>query len=316
MIEPRLLVRLDQKKAQLDALRPLPDAAVRRLRQQLTVEWVYNSNAIQGSSLSLPNTQFILETDLTVGGKSLREHLQVINQKAAIDYVTQMAPQANLITPFHVHQIHKLVLTHIDDKSAGEYRTQPARIGDTWRQAPDSKEIPRLMSEWSNWLNRRGQESHPIQRAALAHQRLTAICPFSDGNGRTARLVMNLMLMREGYPPTIILSVNRFQYARALALADEEDEAPWINLVGQAVERGLTLYLEACTPRPGPPTPQDEWIPLREAAQDAPYGQEYLSLLARKGHLEAIKRGRVWHTTRRAVAVYRASVSAAAAESH
>jgi Fic family protein len=313
MIEPRLLARLDQKKAQLDALRPLPDAAVRRLRQQLTVEWVYHSNAIQGSSLSLPNTQYILETDLTVGGKTLREHLQVINQKAAIDYVTQLAPQANLITPFHVHQIHTLVLTHIDDKSAGEYRTQPARIGDTWRQAPASKEVPRLMSEWSNWLNRRARKSHPVQRAALAHQRLTAIRPFGDGNGRTARLVMNLMLMREGYPPTIILSVNRFQYARALAQADEDDEAPWINLVGQTVERGLTLYLEACTPRPAP---QDEWIPLREAAQGAPYGQEYLSLLARKGHLEAIKRGRVWHTTRRAVAAYRASISAEAAESH
>ncbi|UCC87216.1 MAG: hypothetical protein JSV81_20565, partial [Anaerolineales bacterium] len=99
MIEPRLLARLDRKKAQLDALHPLPAEAVRHLKQRLTVEWVYNSNAIAGSSLTLHNTQFILETGLTVGGKSLREHLQVINQKAAIEYVEGLTSQANLITP-------------------------------------------------------------------------------------------------------------------------------------------------------------------------------------------------------------------------
>ena len=139
--------------------------------------------------------------------------------------------------------------------------------------------------------------------------RLVAVHPFIDGNGRTARLVMNLLLMRDGYPPTIILRANRGQYYRILAQADGGNEPPLVNFVGRAVERSLMLYLTACTPQTGPAAPEDEWIPLREAAKGTPYSQDYLSLLARKGRLEAIKRGRNWVTTRRAVAAYRASVS-------
>ena len=312
MIEPRLLARLEQKKAQLDALRPLPAAAVRRLNEQLTVQWIYNSNAIEGSTLTLKETQLILETGLTIGGKSLREHFEVINHKEAIEYVEALATGEAPITPFHVRQIHKLVLTRIDDEEAGQYRNLPVRITGTVHQPPGSWEVPRLMDEWGDWLNGPALALHSIERAALAHYRLVAIHPFIDGNGRTARLVMNLLLMREGHPPTIIMRVNRRQYYRVLAQADEGNEVPLVNFVGRAVERSLTLYLETCTPRIGPPAPEDEWIPLREAAQGTPYSQEYLSLLARKGRLEAIKRGRVWYTSRRAVAAYQASVSGGA----
>jgi Fic family protein len=309
MLEPRLLARLDQKKAQLDALRPLPAAAVRRLSQQLAVEWIYNSNAIEGSTLTLRQTQLILETGLTIGGKSLREHFEVINHRDAIECVEELASGDDPITPIHVRQIHRLVLTRIDDESAGQYRTLPVRIAGTTHQPPDSWEVPRLMAEWGDWLSGPALTLHPVERAALAHHRLVALHPFIDGNGRAARLLMNLLLMRDGYPPSIILRVNRSQYYRVLAQADAGNEAPLVNFVGRAVERGLTLYLEACTPRTGPPAPQDEWIPLREAAQGTPYSQEYLSLLARKGRLEAVKRGRVWVTTRRAVAAYRESAS-------
>ena len=316
MIEPRLLARLDRKKAQLDALRPLPAAAVRRLNEQLTVEWIYNSNAIEGSTLTLRETQLILETGLTIGGRSLREHFEVINHKGAIDYVAALVAgdttgrqREEPITPFHVRQIHKLVLTRIDDDNAGQYRNLPVYIVGTAHEPPDAWEVPHLMAGWGDWLNGPALALHPIERAALAHHRLVAIHPFIDGNGRTARLVLNLLLMREGYPPTIIQRVNRRQYYRVLAQADAANEAPLVNFVGRAVERSLTLYLEACTPRTAPPAPQDEWLPLREAAQGTSYSQEYLSLLARKGRLEAIKRGRNWYTTRRAVADYQKSVS-------
>jgi Fic family protein len=308
MIESRLLNRLEQKKAQLDALRPLPAAAVHRLNEQLTVEWIYNSNAIEGSTLTLKETQLILETGLTIGGKSLREHFEVINHKEAIDYVEALSSGATPITPFHVPQIHELVLTHVDDDNAGQYRNLPVQITGSAHQPPDSWEVPHLMSEWGDWLNSPALALHPVARAALAHHRLVAVHPFIDGNGRTARLVMNLLLMRDGYPPTIIMRINRRQYYHVLSQADDGNDSPLVNFVGRSVERSLTLFLEACTPRAGPPAPEDEWIPLREAAQGTPYSQEYLSLLARKGRLEAIKRGRVWYTTRRAVAVYRASV--------
>jgi Fic family protein len=308
MLEPRLLARLDGKKAQLDALRPLPQAAVRRLHEQLTVEWIYNSNAIEGNTLTLRETKLILETGLTIGGKSLREHFEVLNHKKAIDYVGSLAMAAQQVTPVEVRQIHRLVLTQINDQDAGQYRTLPVRIAGAEHLPPEPWQVPQLMSDWGDWLTGMAQELHPVVRGALAHHRLVAIHPFIDGNGRTARLVMNLLLMRDGYPPTVIENASHRQYYRVLARADGGDEAPLVNFVGRAAERSLTLYVEACTPRTAPPDPQDEWIPLRAAAPGTPYSQEYLSLLARKGRLEAVKRGRNWYTTRRAVAAYRASV--------
>lgn len=128
MIEPRLLARIEHKKEQLGRLRPLPAAAVTRLRDQILVEWIYNSNAIEGSTITLQETRLILETGLTVGGKSLREHFEVINHRDAIDYVEDLVASAQPITPFHVRQIHKLVLSRIDDENAERYRETQVRI--------------------------------------------------------------------------------------------------------------------------------------------------------------------------------------------
>jgi Fic family protein len=309
MIEQRLLARLEQKKTRLDALRPLPTAAVRRLNEQLIIEWIYHSNAIEGSTLTLRETQLILQTGLTIGGKSLREHFEVVSHRDAIEYVEALAASEAFVTAFEVRQIHKLVLAHVDDQNAGQYRALPVRIAGASHQPPDAWEVARCMVEWTDWLNGPALALHPIERAAQAHHRLVAIHPFFDGNGRTARLVMNLLLMRDGYPPTVILRTNRQQYYRVLARADAGDTNPLVSFVGRAVERSLTLYLEACTPRGGPPDPEDQWISLREAAIGTPYSQEYLSLLARTGRLDVLKRGRVWYTTRRAVQDYQRSVT-------
>jgi Fic family protein len=307
MLEPRLLARLEKKKAQLDALRPLPAAAVARLKEQITVEWIYNSNAIEGSTLTLRETQLILETGLTIGGKSLREHFEVINHKDAIEYVETLTEQDVLISAFHVRQIHQLVLARIDDENAGQYRRTQVRIAGGQYVPPESWEVPQRMHDWESWLHQAEQEFHPVVLAAQAHHRLVAIHPFIDGNGRTARLVMNLVLFRHGYPPTVTLKADQQQYYQALMQADAGRSGTLENFVGRAVERSLMLYLEACTPKTAPPAMDEEWINLAQAAEGTPYSQEYLSLLARKGRLEAIKRGRVWMTTRRAVAEYRAS---------
>ncbi|MEW5989459.1 MAG: Fic family protein [Chloroflexota bacterium] len=308
MFEPRLLARLEQKKTQLDARRPLPAAALRRLREQLALEWTYNTNAIEGSTLTLQETCFIVETGLTIGGKSLREHLEVTNHYKAIDYIETLAEGEEPVMPFHVRQIHKLVLAGIDDENAGQYRTLPVRIGGAAHQPPEAWEVPHRMQRWGDWLGEAAVNLHPVALSALAHHRLVAIHPFVDGNGRTARLVMNLLLLRHGYPPAIIARVSRRQYYRVLAQADAGREGPLVNFTGRAVERSLTLYLEAGTPQTQPPAAEETWIPLREAAAGTPYSQEYLSLLARRGRLEAIKRGRLWYTTRQAVAAYLNSV--------
>jgi Fic family protein len=308
LLDPRLLSRLEHKKAQLDALRPLPAAAVARLKEQLTIEWIYNSNAIEGSTLTLRETQLILETGLTIGGKSLREHFEVINHKDAIEYVESLAEQTTPLSAFHVRQIHRLVLSRIDDENAGQYRRTQVQIGGASHIPTEAWLVPQAMQGWETWLHQAEDDLHPVVLAAQAHHKLAAIHPFIDGNGRTARLVMNLVLFRHGYPPTVLLQANRQQYYQALMQADAGRPGPLANFVSKAVERSLTLYLEACTSRTSPPEADQTWISLAQAAEGTPYSQEYLSLLARKGRLEAIKRGRAWLTTRQAVENYRKSV--------
>jgi Fic family protein len=308
-LEPRLFNRLKRKKKKLDGLRPLPAGAVNRLREQISLEWIYNSNAIEGSTLTLRETQLILETGLTIGGKSLREHFEVINHQDAIEYVEQLASVNEPVTAFHVRQIHQLVLSRIDDEQAGQYRKTQVRIAGATHVPPEAWEIPQRMTDWEIWLSEAATQMHPVTAAALSHHRLVAIHPFVDGNGRTARLVMNLHLIQHGYPPGVILKVNRQQYYRVLMQADEGQLRPLVNFVGRAVEHSLNLYLEACTPQTRAPAEEDRWIPLAQAAEGTLYSQEYLSLLARKGRIDAIKRGRVWYTTRQAVDDYRDSIN-------
>jgi Fic family protein len=304
MLESRLLERIERKKSQLDALRPLPVAVVARLREQILVEWIYNSNAIEGSTVTLQETRLILETGLTIGGKTLREHFEVTNHRDAIQYVEQFVTRSEALTPFHVRQIHKLVLSQIDDASAGNYRATQVRIAGAGHVPPESWEVPVRMKEWGKWLAQAEENTHPVILAALAHHRLVEIHPFVDGNGRTARLVMNLLLMKHGYPPTVILKTDRQSYYRVLSLADGGREKSLINFVGKAVERSLTLYFEACVKQTKRPNKNDTWISLAEASAGTPYSQEYLSLLARMGRIEAVKRGRNWFTTHQAIQNY------------
>ena len=308
MLQTRLQKRIDRKKQTLDGLRPLPQAAVQRLQEEILVEWTYHSNAIEGNTLTLQETRLILETGLTIGGKSLREHFEVTNHRNAIHFVQALVEDDETPTPFRVRQIHQLVLAQIDEVNAGQYRHLPVRIAGSAHTPPDGWEVESLMLGWGDWLRAESRSLHPVERAALAHHKLVAIHPFIDGNGRTARLVMNLLLMQDGYPPTIIEQKSRGAYYRVLAQADSQKDGPLVNFVGRAVERSLTLYLDACTPHAAPPAAGEEWVSLREAAEGTPYSQEYLSLLARTGRLDAVKRGRNWVTTRRAVEAYRVSV--------
>lgn len=309
-MESRLIKRLDVKKAQLDGFRPIPVDILNRLRDDVFLNWIYNSNAIEGSTITLQETRLILETGLTVGGKSLREHFEVINHKEAIHYVESLIQKSDHLTAFHVRQIHKLIITNIDDENAGSYRKTQVRIAGATLTPPDAWRVSGLMDDWSNWVERNEATMHPVAQAAQAHHRLVAIHPFIDGNGRTARLVMNLLLMRKGYPPTVILRSNRRQYYAVLAQADAGKPEALDNFVGRAVERSLDLYLEASKPRMQHPTFEDEWITLSEACVGTPYKQEYLSLLARLGRIEATKKGRNWYTTRRAIKDYLDSLKA------
>lgn len=226
---------------------------------------------------------------MTIGGKSLREHFEVFNHRDAIGYVENLVNSDEPVSPFHVRQIHHFVLAKIDDASAGCYRTSQVLIAGAAQIPLEAWKLPQLMDEWGQWLSEhRGM--HPVELSALAHHRLMAIHPFVDGNGRTERLIMNLILLRAGYPPAVILKINRRQYYAVLSEADRGKPERLANFVGRTVVAGLSLYLDACENQSSPLQVNEKWIPLRQAAEGTGYSQEYLSLLARIGRIDAVKK--------------------------
>lgn len=239
------LARVAEKKAALDARRPLSASAVTRLKDYFDVEWTYHSNAIEGSTLTLRETEVVLHEGLTVGGKTLREHLEAINHKHAIDFVETLARGEEPLTEHNLRQIHALVLNGIDDEEAGRYRRGQVRISGSEFVPPDPVAVPGLMRDFIGWLNREAQNLSPVERAAFAHFQLMDIHPFTDGNGRTARLLMNLLLLREGYPPAIVRREDRLAYYDALDRAHAGETEPFVLMMIEAMERSLDVFLAA-----------------------------------------------------------------------
>jgi len=303
MIDEKLYQRILEKKERLDRCRPISSAILQRLKERIAIEWTYNSNAIEGSSLTLKETQLAIEEGLTIRGKPLREHLEAVNHKEAIDYVEELVEGKQLPSTKLVCEIHRLVLTKIDDENAGRYRNVNVRITGSTHLPPDSRKVPRLMQEFNRWFKSEAKKLNPVEYAALAHFKLVDIHPFVDGNGRTARLLMNLILMGEGFPPTVILNSERGKYYDVLETGHRQNYKPFVNFVARSLERSLVVWLQAIEPARKRKN-EREFVPLRELAGKTPYSQEYLGLLARRGKIEAVKLDRIWHSTPKAVEDY------------
>lgn len=301
LIKEQLLRQIEEKKKTLDKNRPLPPAVLQNLRDLILLEWTYHSNAIEGSTLTLLETKLILDEGLTIGGKSLREHLEVRNHAEAIDFIEALVEKEAPLNTQTIRQVHRIVLKGIDDKNAGRYRTIQVRIAGTDHLPPDPFEVPRLMKDYKNWLFYGEKELRPVEFAALAHFKLVNIHPFVDGNGRTARLLMNLILMRKGYPPAIIRKEERKSYYHALEEADVGKPKAFVNLVALAANQSLNLYLEALERAT---SPEYKRLTLTEASKFTPYSSDYLRLLARKGRLKAFKIGHRWYTNKKAIDEY------------
>lgn len=240
------LEQITHKKERLDKRRPLSSSLLRKLEEYFDVEWTYHSNAIEGNTLTRRETQLILQHGLTVGGKPLVEHLEAINHKYAIDFVEMLAEADTPIMEHTLRQIHTLILRTIDDEEAGRYRRGQVRITGTEYVPPEAASVPALMQEFIAWLTSADAATrHPVETAALAHFQLVHIHPFVDGNGRTARLLMNLCLMRAGYPPAVIRNEDRAAYYTALDEAHAGETEDFVILVADAVERSLDIYLDA-----------------------------------------------------------------------
>lgn len=234
---------IDIKKGLLDGKRPLPEYTIKSIRENLLLEWTYNSNAIEGNTLTLMETKVVLE-GITVGGKTLREHLEVINHRDAILYVEDIVKDKEPLTEWQIKNIHRLVLKGINDNYAGNYRDQQVIISGAKHISPEPFLIKEQMENLIKWYDD-SQNLHPIERAAMLHIIFVGIHPFVDGNGRTSRLLLNLELMKNGYPPIVIRTENRVDYYSALDKAHITGEnEDFIKLVIKELDKTLDLYLK------------------------------------------------------------------------
>lgn len=308
ILDQAIFQRIVERKKRLDALRPLARSLVNRLREQVIIEWTYNSNAIEGTSLSLRETELIIEHGLTIKGKPLKEHFEAINHKDAILFVEDLIKKGKFtIDQLLIRQINQLVMKEIDTENAGRYREVEVKITGSIFQPSPPAVVPVKMRQFEQWFAEKESRKELIDYAALAHFQLVDIHPFIDGNGRTARLLMNLILMAKGFPPTVISKNDRQKYYRVLDAAHKGELKPFVDFIGRNVERSLTWYLEAVTPEKKKKK-TEKWQLLSALAPKTPYSQEYLSLLARRGRLEAVKKGRNWYSNLEAVKHYRKDV--------
>jgi Fic family protein len=238
-----LIHAIEQKKAQLDRLRPLSGAALAQLQKHYDVELTYTSNAIEGNTLTLRETAELIEHGITVGGKPLRDHLEAVDHYDAVQWVRALAAASTPMDEATICELHRRIVLRSQPEIAGIYSRLPRRIGGSPVVFPNPAKIPQLMAEFDTWL----KAAPPDPPAAFeAHFRLTAIHPFADGNGRTARLLMNMMLIRGGYPPVAVRPQDRKTYLDALERGSlAEDLVPFQAFLHERLDATLGEYLSA-----------------------------------------------------------------------
>lgn len=260
--------KLTNKKNRLDGFRPLPEALIRNLDDWFRVELTYTSNAIEGNTLTRRETALVVEKGLTVGGKSLIEHLEATNHAHALDWVKeQVKRKPTSLTEKDILHIHDVILKGIDDANAGHYRSIAVRISGSAVILPNPRKVPDLMQDFVEWLSH-NQRLHPIELAAEAHYRLVTIHPFVDGNGRTARLLMNMILLMSGYPAAIIRKHDRLAYISSLEkaqLGGLKDD--YFKIIAKAVDRSLDIYLKAMINEDAAPVDSCNLLKIGELAK-------------------------------------------------
>ncbi|OPX64641.1 MAG: Fic/DOC family protein [Methanoregula sp. PtaU1.Bin006] len=283
-----------QKKARLDALRPMSPDLDAKLHEEIRVRHTYNSNAIEGNTLTLSETKLVLEEGITIGGKTLREHLEATNNARGYDMIVRLAQKKAPISHVTIQQVHEIVTRGILE-DAGRYRTRNVRITGAHKSPADWSRIVRELDTLIGAVT--SPDKDVVAMAAFLHHRFVAIHPFTDGNGRVARLLTNLFLLHQGYPPIVLDTKDRQKYYRALRDADSGDLIPFTRFIARAVSDSLSSWLAVAGE-------QSELVPLGELAKRSPYSQEYLSLAARKGLLDATKIDDTWHASGQALEEY------------
>jgi Fic family protein len=302
-LDKKIQKRIDDKLALLNSFRSLPVSAVQKLKQQFEIEMTYNSNAIEGNSLTLKETYLVINEGITIKGKPLKDHLEAKNHQEALAYLYDLIEKdkKNTFSENLIRSLNQIVQQNIDKEWAGRYRNSGVIIGGADHRPPEALEIPKLMQNLIGWVGDNKKKIHPIELASILHHKLVYIHPFFDGNGRTSRLVMNIILMQSGFPLVIVLKNDRKRYYQTLSVADRGEYADFVNFIARAVERTLDIYLKVLMPiKKG----KEKYISLADLAKDSKFTEKYLNKLARSGKLEAHKEGRNWLTSKDALKRY------------
>lgn len=234
--------KLDELQAKLDTYRPLSNDVLKNLHEDLVLRWTYNSNAIEGNTLTLQETKIAFE-GITVGGKTLREHFEAINHKEAILFIEGLAIKNELLSELDIKQTHSLILKNIDSQNAGNYRKTNVIISGAVHKPPQFSDVAQQMENFILWYQQNHKIMHPVELAARVHIDFVGIHPFINGNGRTSRLLMNLELLKGGFPPALINVEDRLEYYKTLDLTHTtQNYEPFMNLMEKIVEKSFKSY--------------------------------------------------------------------------
>ena len=244
MILNNILIEIDTLKSRLQPYRHLQSDKVTRAFE---LEYTYESNRIEGNTLTLQETALVVEKGLTIGGKSLQEHLEAINHTHAIDYIKTLVQDTTSFTETALLNIHKLILQSIDNANAGTYRKVQVMISGAKHVPPQPYLVAKQMEDFFIWYNANKTTLHPVVLSAGLHEKLVTVHPFIDGNGRTSRLLMNLVLLQHGYPIAILKgdAQSRLQYYAALEAAQTNNNTqPFLLLIANNVKETLQRILQ------------------------------------------------------------------------
>ncbi len=240
------LARLDQLKAEWQKNKPLNKTQLSKMAEFFKIEYTYESNRIEGNTLSLQETGLVVNEGLTISGKTMVEHLEAINHAQAVDFVAELVRGSVDFSKRNLLQLHGLILSGIDRENAGRYRSVPVRISGSKHEPPQPFLLDKLMEDYFLHFAQQKQAMHPVILAADMHERLVSVHPFIDGNGRTSRLVMNLILLRHGFTIANLKGdvESRLRYYRALEAVQVDNEPEhFYHLVCDAVEESLKAHL-------------------------------------------------------------------------
>lgn len=233
--------RIDSIKEQLDQRRPLTVGELQRLQEEFLIEYTYNSNAIEGNTLTLQETALVLE-GITIDRKPLKDHLEAVGHKDAFLYVQELVKDKVPFSESIIKQIHTLVLMDRPE-DRGVYHRIPVRIMGAYHTPPEPVVVPEQMEKLIKEFSKK--KLHPIESAAMFHLKFEGIHPFVDGNGRTGRLILNLFLMQNGYPPINVKFTDRKRYYEAFdSYYRDNDAGAMVQMVAEYVEERLNNYAE------------------------------------------------------------------------